>query len=153
LDADPPTQGVKIARRMTTSEPRDAAPLLAALLSIPTGERYPLLNLSPQKQKERTLKALLGQVEGLATRQPVMMLVEDAHWMDPSSRESFDIIIDQVPSLGVLLLITYRPEFMSPWVGRPHVTLLSLSRLSPRQRAEMIGRITGGKALPKVRVR
>ena len=70
-------------------EPRDAAPLLAALLSIPTCERYPSLNLSPQKQKEKTLKALLAQVEGLATRQPVMMLVEDAHWMDPTSRESY----------------------------------------------------------------
>jgi class 3 adenylate cyclase len=130
-------------------EPGDATPLLAALLSIPTRERYPALNLSPQKQKEKTLKALLAQVEGLATRQPVMMLVEDAHWMDPTSRESFDIIIDRVPSLPVLLIITYRPEFMPPWVGRPHVTLLSLNRLSPRQRAEMIGRVTGGKALPK----
>jgi class 3 adenylate cyclase len=112
-------------------EPRDAAPLLAALLSIPTCERYPSLNLSPQKQKEKTLKALLAQVEGLATRQPVMMLVEDAHWMDLTSRESFDIIIDRVPFLPVLLIITYRPEFMPPWVGRPHVTLLSLNRLSP----------------------
>jgi len=130
-------------------EPRDAAPLLAALLSIPTRERYPSLNLSPQKQKEKTLKALLAQIEGLATRQPVMMLVEDAHWMDPTSRESFDIIIDRVPSLPVLLIITYRPEFMPPWVGHPHVTLLSLNRLSPRQRAEMIGRVTGGKELPK----
>ena len=130
-------------------EPRDAAPLLAALLSIPTCERYPSLNLSPQKQKEKTLKALLAQVEGLATRQPVMMLVEDAHWMDLTSRESFDIIIDRVPSLPVLLIITYRPEFMPPWVGRPHVTLLSLNRLSPRQRAEMIERVTDGKALPK----
>ena len=66
-----------------TSEPRDAAPLLAALLSIPTGERYPSLNLSPQKQKEKTLKVLLAQVEGLATRQPVLMVFEDAHWMRP----------------------------------------------------------------------
>src|SRR5215472_19291503 len=88
---------------------------------FPTCERYPSLNLSPQKQKEKTLKALLAQVEGLATRQPVMMLVEDAHWMDLTSRESFDIIIDRVPSLPVLLIITYRPEFMPPWVGRPHV--------------------------------
>ena len=69
--------------------------------------------------------------------------------MDLTSRESFDIIIDRVPSLPVLLIITYRPEFMPPWVGRPHVTLLSLNRLSPRQRAEMIGRVTDGKALPK----
>jgi class 3 adenylate cyclase/predicted ATPase len=130
-------------------QPRDAAPLLAAMLSIPTRERYPLLNLSPQKQKESTLKALLAQAVGLTKKQPVMMVLEDAHWMDPSSRESFDILIDRIPSLPLLLLVTFRPEFMSPWVGRPHVTLLSLSRLTARQRAEMIGRVTGGKALPK----
>jgi class 3 adenylate cyclase/predicted ATPase len=130
-------------------DPREAAPLFAALLSIPTSERYPSLNLSPQKQKEKTVKALLAQVEGLAGKQPVVIVVEDAHWMDPSSREAFDIIVDRVATLPALLMVTFRPEFMPPWIGRPHVTLLSLSRLTPRQRAEMIGRVTRGKALPK----
>ena len=77
------------------------------------------------------------------------MLVEDMHWMDPTSRESFELIVDRVATLPVLMVVTFRPEFLSPWVGRPHVTLLSLNRLTPRQRAEMIGRVTGGKALPK----
>jgi predicted ATPase len=77
------------------------------------------------------------------------MVFEDAHWIDPTSRELLDLIIDRVPTLPVLLMITYRPEFTPPWVGRPQVTLLSLNRLAPRQRAEMITRVTGGKALPR----
>jgi class 3 adenylate cyclase len=131
-----------------TNDLGDAVPLLAALLSIPTGDRYPPLNLSPQKQKAKTLHALLAQVEGLATKQPVLTLWEDVHWSDPSSRELLDLTVDRVPSLPVLLIITYRPEFMPPWVGRSHVTLLALNRLPPRRCAEMIVRVAEGKGLP-----
>jgi class 3 adenylate cyclase/tetratricopeptide (TPR) repeat protein len=131
-----------------TSDLDEAAPLLAALLSVTTGDRYAPLNLSRQKQKERTLRALVAQVEGLA-RQPVLLLFEDAQWSDPTSLELLDLIIDRVPALQVLLIVTFRPEFTPPWVGRPHVSLLSLNRLAPRQRAEMIAGVTGGKALPK----
>jgi hypothetical protein len=127
----------------------EAAPLLAALLSLPSGERYPPLGLTPQKQKERTLRALVAQVEGLATHRPVLMLFEDAHWSDPTSLELSDLIIDRVPTLPLLLIVTFRPEFTPPWTGRPHVTSLALNRLAPRQRAEMIAGITGGKALPE----
>ena len=127
----------------------EAVPLLAALLSLPTGDRYPPLNLTPQKQKERTLRALVAQVEGLAARTPVLMLFEDAHWSDPTSLELLDLIIDRVPVLRLLLIITFRPEFTPSWAGRPHVTSLGLNRLAPRQRAEMITGVTGGKALPK----
>jgi class 3 adenylate cyclase/tetratricopeptide (TPR) repeat protein len=127
----------------------EAAPLLAALLSLPAGARYPPLNLTPQKQKERTLRALVAQVEGLAARQPVLRLFEDAQWSDPTSLELLDLIIDRVPALPVLLIVTFRPEFTPPWAGRRHVTSLVLDRLAPRHRAEMIARITGGKALPE----
>ncbi len=127
----------------------EAGPLLAALLSLPAGERYPPLDLTPQKQKEKTLRTLVAQVEGLAARQPVLMLFEDAHWSDPTSLELFDLIIDRVPALRVLLIVTFRPEFAPPWTGRPHVTSLGLNRLAPRQRAEMIAGVTGGKALPE----
>ena len=127
----------------------EAAPLLAALLSLPAGERYPPLNLTPQKQKEKTLRALVAQVEGLAARQPVLLLFEDAQWSDPTSLELLDLIIDRVPALPVLLIITFRPEFTPPWTGRPHVTSRGLNRLAPRQRAEMIAGVTGGKALPQ----
>jgi len=128
---------------------REVAPLIADLLSIPTGDRYAALELTPQKRKEKTLRALLTQVEGLSSREPVMMVYEDVHWSDPTTRESLDLLIDRVSGLRVLVIITFRPEFVPPWIGRPHVTLLSLSRLPLRQRAEMITRVTGGKALPK----
>jgi len=132
-----------------TNDLGDDVPLLAALLSIPTGDRYPPLNLSPQKQKEKTLKALLAQVEWRAKRDPVLMVLEDAHWIDPTSRELFDLTIDQVPTMPVLVIITFRPEFTPPWIGRPHVSLLSLNRLPPRRGTEMIAGLTAGKALPK----
>jgi tetratricopeptide (TPR) repeat protein len=132
-----------------TNDLSEAVPLIADLLSVPTGDRYPPLNLTPQKRKEKTLQALLAQLEGLATRRPVLVVFEDAHWSDPTSRESLELTVDRVPTLPVLLMITYRPEFTPPWVGHPHVTLLSLSRLPRRQRAEMIMRVTRGKALPK----
>jgi class 3 adenylate cyclase/predicted ATPase len=132
-----------------TNDLGEAAPLIADLLSIPTGDRYPPLTLTPQKRKEKTLHALLGQVEGLAARQPVLMIYEDVHWSDPTTQESLDLLTDRVATLDVLVIITFRPEFAAPWVGRSHVTLLSLSRLQRQKCAELIAYVTGGKALPK----
>jgi class 3 adenylate cyclase/predicted ATPase len=132
-----------------TNDLREVAPLIADLLSIPTGERYRALELTPQKRKEKTLTALVTQAEGLSRRQPVLIVYEDVHWSDPTTRELLDLLIDRVSGLRVLVIITFRPEFNPPWLGRPHVTLLSLSRLPPRQRVEMITRVTGGRALPK----
>ena len=99
--------------------------------------------------KEKTLHAFVAQVEGLAARQPVLIVFEDVHWSDPSSRDLFDLIVDRVSTLPVLVIITFRPEFAPPWVGRAHVTLLSLNRLRPPERAAMISCVTGGKALPE----
>ncbi|WOH54836.1 adenylate/guanylate cyclase domain-containing protein [Bradyrhizobium sp. sBnM-33] len=132
-----------------TNDVSEAAPLIADLLSIPTGGRYQALDLTPQKRKGKTFEALIAQVEGLAARQPLLMMFDDVHWSDPTTRELLDLLIDRVPTLRVLVIITLRPEFTPPWVGRSHVTLLSLSRLAPRQSAEMMMRVTGGKALPK----
>jgi class 3 adenylate cyclase/tetratricopeptide (TPR) repeat protein len=132
-----------------TNDLSEVVPLLADLLSIPTGDRYTPLNLTPQKRKEKTLQAQLAQLEGLAARQPVLMVWEDLHWSDPTTRESLDLIIDRVPRLRVLMILTFRPEFTPPWIGRPHVALLTLNRLPRRQGAEMIAYVTGGKALPK----
>jgi predicted ATPase/class 3 adenylate cyclase len=132
-----------------TNDLSQVVPLLAELLSVPTGDRYPSLNLTPQKRKEKTLHAQLAQVEGLAAQQPVLMVWEDVHWSDPTTRESLDLLIDRVPTLRVLVMITFRAEFAPPWVGRSHVTMLILNRLPPRQRAEMIVHITNGKVLPK----
>ena len=127
----------------------EAVPLLAGLLSIPTGDRYPALDLTPQKRREKTLRSLVAQVEGLAARQPVLLVVEDAHWADPTSLELFDLIVERASRLPLLAIVTFRPEFMPPWVGRPQVTLISLNRLPRRLRAEMIAHLTGGKVLPQ----
>jgi class 3 adenylate cyclase len=132
-----------------TNDLSEAVPLLAELLSIPTSDRYPPLNLTPQKRKEKTLHTQLTQVEGLAAHQPVLMVWEDVHWSDPTTRESIDLLVDRVATLRVLVIVTFRPEFAPPWIGRPHVTMLNLNRLPTRQRAEMIAHVTGGRALPK----
>jgi predicted ATPase len=132
-----------------TNDLSEAVPLLADLLSIPTGDRYPPLNLTPQKRKEKTLHAQLTQLEGLAARQRVLMMFEDVHWSDPTTRELLDLLIERVPTLRVLVILTFRPEFTPPWIGRSHVTMLTLNRLPRRQGAEMIAFVTGGKALPK----
>src|SRR6185436_17766884 len=113
-----------------------------------TGDRYPPLNLAPQKRKEKTLHAQLAQVEGLAARQPVLMVFEDVHWSDPTTRESLDLLVERVPQLRVLVVITFRPEFSAPWIGRSQVTLVTLNRLSSRQRAQIISGVIGGKSLP-----
>ena len=127
---------------------RDAA-LLADLLSIPSGSRYPSLDLSPQKRKEETLTAMLAQLDGLAARLPVLMIFEDAHWIDPTSLELLERIIDRIQSLPVLLIVTARPEFAPPWTGRPQVTMHPLNRLTRREGVAVIERLAGGPSLPK----
>ena len=112
-----------------TNDVSAVAPLLADLLAVPTGERYPALNLTPQKRKEKTLAALTAQVEGLSAREPVLMVYEDLHWSDPTTRESLDLLVDRLPGRRILAIITFRPEFSPPWIGRPNVTMLTLNRL------------------------
>jgi hypothetical protein len=111
-----------------TAEIGDIA-LLVELLSLPGGERFPPLDLNSQRKKERTLEALIRQLEGLARHQPVLMIFEDLHWIDPTSRELLDLILARIEPLPVLLVATFRPEFQPPWAGRPHVTLMALNRL------------------------
>ena len=118
-------------------------------MSLPALERHPPLNLSPQRKKEGTLQALLRQLEGLARRQPVVMVFEDAHWIDPTSHELLDLIVDRVSSLSVLLIVTFRPEFQPPWTSQPQVTMLSLKRLNRHERTALIEQIAGDKALPE----
>ncbi|UWU77877.1 AAA family ATPase [Bradyrhizobium huanghuaihaiense] len=124
------------------------APLLAALLSLETAARYPPVDLSPHRQKERTLEVLVDQVLGLAARRPILAVYEDVHWADPTSLELLDFLVDRVQDAPVLVLITFRPEFAPPWTRHAHVTALTLSRLSRRQGAAMVARLSGGKALP-----
>ena len=129
----------------TAAEP-EAVDLIADLLSLPA--RYPAPELSPQQRKDKTLTALLAQIERLAREQPVLMLFEDLHWIDPTSLELLTAIVDRVQRLPVLLLATARPEFGPPWPSHAHVTALSLTRLSRRECVALVERITAGKPLP-----
>jgi len=128
--------------------PEEDVALLADLLSLPASERHPLPELSAQRKKERTLEALIRQLEGLARRRPVVMVFEDAHWIDPTSRELLDLAVEHVRRLPVLLIVTFRAEFQPSWTGQPQVTLLALNRLGRHDRTAFIAQMTGGKALP-----
>ncbi len=128
--------------------PEEDLAFLVDLVSLPTSDRHPLPNLGPQRKKERTLEALIRQLEGLARQQPVVIVFEDAHWIDPTSRELLDLIVERARSLPVLLTVTFRPEFQPPWAGQPQVTLLALNRLDRHDRTVLVEEIAGGKALP-----
>jgi class 3 adenylate cyclase len=138
----------KLVALLARAAPRDEdVAFLADLLSLPASERHPLPNLSPQRKKERTLEALLRQLDGLAQQQPVVVVFEDAHWIDPTSRELLDLVVDRARHLPVLLVVTFRPEFQSPWTGQPQVTVLALNRLDRHDRTALIEQIAGSAAL------
>ena len=148
---DPPSAKLsKLEDLLAVAAPLDEdVALIADLLSLPASERHPLPNLSPQRKKERTLEALIRQFEGLACQQPMVMVFEDAHWIDPTSRELLDLTVERLRNLPVLLIVTFRPEFQPTWIGQPRVTMLTLNRLDRRDGTALVAQITGGKALPE----
>jgi predicted ATPase/class 3 adenylate cyclase len=123
--------------------------LVAELLAIPTEERYPPLKLSPQQKKERTLASLLDNLESLAAKSTVLVIFEDAQWVDPTSLELLERMVDGVERWPVLLVITFRPEFLPPWGGLAHVTLHPLKKLNRRESVTLLDRMTAGKPLPR----
>ena len=129
-------------------EAKTVAPYLAALLLIPFQGRYPPIEMASSEQKERTIAALIALFEGLTKDAPVLALLEDAHWIDPTSLDLFGRLVDRLPELRALLVITFRPEFVAPWLGRAHVTSLQLSRFGRRHALAMVDRVVGGRALP-----
>src|SRR6516225_4915859 len=147
---DPPAARLeKLEALLAFAAPTDEdLALLADLLSLPASDHHPLPNLTPQRKKEKTLEALIRQLEGLARQQPVLMFFEDAHWIDPTSRELLDLTIERVRRLPVLLIVTFRPELKPPWTGQPQVTMLALNRLDRRDRTVLVEEIAGGKPLP-----
>lgn len=126
----------------------DTLALFAALLSIPVQDRYPARGLSPQEQKERTLRTLIDQLEALSARQPVFVVLEDAHWIDPTTSELVDMMADAIQSLRVLLLITFRPEYDCPSSSYPHATALALNRLTRNQTESVILHVADDNPLP-----
>ena len=133
--------------RDTSTRMEDAA-LFAEMLSLPNDGRYPALDLEPQQRRQKTLEALTAQVEALSRQNPLLMIFEDAHWTDPTSLETFGRVVDRVRSLPVLLIVTFRPEFEPPWIGRPYVTALTINRLAQRDIEAMIDGVVGNKLIP-----
>ncbi|MGB9318117.1 MAG: adenylate cyclase, partial [Pseudolabrys sp.] len=121
--------------------------LIAEMLSLPNDGRYPALELTPQQRRQKTLEALTAQMEMLSRQKPVLMIFEDAHWADPTSLESLGRVVDRIRTLRVLLLVTLRPEFDAPWVGRPYVAALVINRLTEHEAGAMIDRIVGNRLL------
>jgi TOMM system kinase/cyclase fusion protein len=126
----------------------EVVPWFAALLSLPLPDRYPPLSLSPQRQKQKTLEAVLRVLQALAARQPVLFIVEDLHWGDPSTLELLSLLIDQGQTVRILTLLVFRPEFHPPWGFCAHVTPLTLVRLPQHQTEVMVTRVARGKGLP-----
>jgi ABC-type transport system involved in cytochrome c biogenesis ATPase subunit len=145
---DPPeTQLEKLEAILAPSPIAETAPLLASLLSIPTGDRYPPRALSAAQQRRVTLAALLDQLEALARQKPVLMLFEDVHWADATSLEVLDLTVERVRVLPVLVLITFRPEYEAPWTGLSHVISIALDRLAPAE-VETLAEHVAGRPLP-----
>ncbi len=127
---------------------QEMVPLFASLLSLPIPESYPSLTLTPQRQKQKTLEALLTWLLEEAEKHPVLRIVEDLHWMDPSTLEYLSLLVEQVPKTRIFALFTFRPDFSPPWGARSHLTQITLNHLTWKQVEVMVEREAGGKALP-----
>jgi len=125
----------------------ETVPLFAALLSLPN-DRYPALALTPQQQKQKTLEALLALLVARAAQEPLLLIVEDLHWVDPSTLEFLSLLVDQGPTARMLTLCTFRPQFPPPWPSRAHIAHLTLTRLPRPQVGRMVTAVAGGKTLP-----
>ena len=123
--------------------------LFAEMLSLANDGRYPGLSLVPQERREKTLTAVISQIELLERDCPVLMIFEDAHWTDPTSLEVLGRVVDRIATLRVLLIVTFRPEFEAPWIGRSYVTAITINRLAKREIVDMIGNVIGNKFLPE----
>ena len=125
---------------------REGAALLGELLGLPTGDRYPPLLLTAEQQRKRTMRMLVAWVRGLAQAQPLVVVIEDLHWADPSTLEAIGLLLEEVATLPVLLVLTARSEFAVPWTLRSHCAQLVLNRLTRGQAREMIAEIVSRHA-------
>jgi class 3 adenylate cyclase/tetratricopeptide (TPR) repeat protein len=148
---DPPSEKLhRLEATLTTSgmELSEAVPLLAALLSLPLPPSYPPLTLTPQRQRQRTFDTLLAWLHAEAQRWPVLVIVEDLHWIDPSTLELLSFLIDQSAQVRLCLALTTRPEFHPPWTMMAHLTSLTLRRFTPAQVEHLATHVVGDKTLP-----
>jgi len=131
-----------------TSTPSQEVALFAEMLSLANDGRHPAIELTAEQRRQRTLDALVSQLEALTRKGPALMIFEDAHWIDPTSLEAFSRVVDRIRKLRVLLIITCRPDSELPWVGRPYVTFLALNRLGESDIGAMIDSVIGNTQLP-----
>src|SRR5262249_6352267 len=132
----------------SSDDPALDVALLAELLSIATGGRYAPLSLSAPRRKELLLERFVAQLVALSRDQPLLMVLEDAHWIDPTTRELFDTVVDRIGDLPALLIMPSRPESPPPWLGQSHVTAMTLSRLDRRHNAALVRQVAGARELP-----
>lgn len=132
-----------------TQQVAPATPLIAALLSIPTGNHCPPLALSPAQQRRQTFAVLLDQLEGLAREQPLLVVCEDMHWADATTLELFDLGVDRIRGLPILVLMTARPEFEPSWSGLANVSMVRLDRLDRQDTRALVEQVTVGRQLPR----
>ena len=128
--------------------PAEAMPLLASMLSLPASDRFPLRSMSPERQRQRTLQLLVAIVVSFAREKPLVMVVEDLHWIDPTSTQLLAMLMDEVPTIPLFVLLTARPDFEPPWPSRPYVKALALAQLTPNETTEMVHHLASGKPLP-----
>src|SRR6266851_3755077 len=147
-DADTKLAKLEVALAEFGFSLAEMVPLFAALLSLPASDRYPALPMTPQRQKHKTFEAIVEWLMRTVERKPTRLIVEDLHWADPSTLELIELLIERVPTARLLLLLVFRPEFVPPWPSQPHITNLSLGRLSPMATEVMIQSVGGGKQLP-----
>jgi class 3 adenylate cyclase/predicted ATPase len=140
---------LEVALAASSGELERVTPLLAALLSIDTHDRYETLELSPQQQKNATVAALADHFIALARDEPVLIVFEDAHWIDPTSQEVLDLLVDRVQNASILMVITCRAEFQPRWNAHSHITTLTLNRLSRQLRSMLVEHVAGAKKLPR----
>src|SRR4030095_846661 len=114
----------------------------------PLTAEYAPLTMSPEQQKQQPLQTLLTILLRIAAQQPLLLVMEDLHWVDPTTLELLSLLVDQGPTARMLVLLTCRPDFRPPWTGRAQLTQVTLTRLAPRQAAEMTARVAHGKVLP-----
>src|SRR5262249_22936230 len=124
--------------------------LFAPLLALPLPEHhYPPHNLSPQRQRQKTLETLVAILQELAEHQPVLFILEDLHWTDPTTLELLNLLIEQIPTTSILTVLTCRPYFQPAWHHRSYLTEMTLNHLSHTQVAQIVTGMTDGKTLPQ----
>ncbi len=148
---DPPAVRLDKLEKMAMGEygrPYEDMRFLASVMAIPCEDRYGPIEMTTQRQRAETLRALVDLTSAAARARPTALLFEDAHWSDPTTLEVLDMLVERAPDLPIFIVVTHRPQFRDRWRGMSHVRRVELSRLSSEEGAEIVGNLAGGRSLP-----